>query len=221
MQGISGPPTCMSAGMQNPKTPAVAACLTTPYSAKPDQKGGTLIIDSVTTMAEHRELVCDSDVYRPEGCPRCGCVSVHAHDFRERVLVDQDRVTVERIRRYQCAHPECGAVWRILPAVIARHLHRTWQAVQDATSAPSCSKLPASTLRRWLVRLQLVATQLIQLLAATADPAVLGITDHLSISCSRAELVAALTGGGVLSRSARLEQLAAWVHRLQPGIRLM
>ena len=135
------------------------------------------------------------------------------------MLDDGDRVLVEAIRRYQCAEEDCEAVWRILPAVIARHLHRTWETVQAATSEPT--RVSATTVRRWLGRLQLVATQLTQLLATTAEEAVLAITDRLSIACTRAELVLALARGAVLSRSRRLQQLAAWVHRLQPGVRLM
>ena len=84
-------------------TPAVPACLSTPYSAKPGQKGGTLIAEAVTTLREHRRLVCDPDAYRPGGCPRCRCPCMHAHDFRERVLVEVERRTVETIRRYLCA----------------------------------------------------------------------------------------------------------------------
>jgi len=200
-------------------TPAVPACLLTPYSAKPGQKGGTLIVETVTTLQEHRRLICDPDGYRPGRCTRCGCPRMHAHDFRERVLLEVGRRTEETIRRYQCADRGCRAVWRILPAVIARHLHRTWETVQAATSEPS--RLPKTTSRRWLARLQLVATQLLQLLATTADRAVLAFTDPLSIVCTRAELVAALAAGGVLSLSRPLQQLANWVHRLQPGVRLM
>jgi len=144
---------------------------------------------------------------------------MHAHDFRERVLVEVGRRTVETIRRYQCTDEDCGAVWRILPAVIARHLHRTWQTVQAATSEPS--RLPKTTSRRWLARLRLAATLLIQLLSTTAERTVLAVTDPLSIACTRSELVAALAGGGVLSPRRRLQQLANWVHRLQPGVRLM
>ena len=199
--------------------PAVPACLLTPYSAKPGHKGGTLIVETVTTLREHRRLICDPDGYRPGRCPRCGCPRMHAHDFRERVLVEAKRRTEETIRRYLCADKGCGAVWRILPAAIARHLHRTWETVQAATSEPS--KLPKTTSRRWLARLRLAATLLIQVLATTADRAVLVVTDPLSIACTRAELVAALAGGGVLSRARPLQQLANWVHRLQPGVRLM
>jgi hypothetical protein len=201
-------------------TPAVPACLLTPYSAKPNQKGGTLVAEAVESLQEHRRLVCDPDAYRPERCPRCGFSRLHAHDFRDRTLVDERTERVETIRRYQCMGEGCEAVWRILPAVIARHLHRAWETVEAATSKPSCSKLPKTTLRRWLARLQLVATQLTQLLATTAEP-VLAITDPLCIACTRSELVAALAGGGVLDRLHRLQQFAGWLHRLEPGVRLM
>ena len=50
--------------------PAAPVCLTTPYCAKPEQKGGTLIAEEVRGIDEHRRLL-ETDGYRPEGCPRC------------------------------------------------------------------------------------------------------------------------------------------------------
>ncbi|MBC8426293.1 hypothetical protein H8E07_19425, partial [bacterium] len=141
-------------------TPAVPACLGTPYSAKPEQKGGTLIVEGVDTLAQHRARLCDPDGYRPERCPRCSCSCLHAHDFRERVLDDGEQVLVETIRRFRCTYEACTAVWRVLPEVIARHLHRTWETVQQATSGST--KVPEATVRRWRVRLGLVATRLTQ-----------------------------------------------------------
>ena len=198
--------------------PAAPACLCTPYSAKPDQKGGTLIFEGVGSLQEHRQLLCDPDAYRPQQCGCCGCLRLHAHDFRERVLDDGEQVLFESIRRFRCANKECKAVWRVLPAVIARHLHRTWETVQRAMSGST--KVPEATVRRWRGRLGRVATRLTQLLA-TASEAVRAVTDPLSIVCTRAELVAAGVAGGLLSPSRRLQQLAAWVHRLEPGVRLM
>lgn len=201
------------------ESPAVPACLLRPYSATPTQKGGTLIAESVTSLEEHRRLVCDPDAYRPERCPRCGCEQLHAHDFRTRVLDDGRSRQGEVIRRYLCASEECEATWRVLPAVIARHLHRTWDTVQAATSGPT--KVPATTVGRWLGRLQLVAVHLLQLLCGSAEPGVLAVLDELPLDCRRGELALALAEGGVLSRRQRLQQLAVWVHRLQPGLRLM
>ena len=202
--------------------PAVPACLSTPDSAKPGQKGGTLIFEGVESLDEHRRLICDPDGYRPERCLHCGCLCLHAHEFRERTLIGIESGSVETIRCYRCTDRKCRAVWRILPAAVARHLHRAWETVQDATSEPAIARtVPRTTLRRWLGRLHLVATQLTQLLAATAVPVVLAVTDGLSIACRRAALVAALVEGGLLGRQDCLQQLAAWVHRLKPGVRLM
>ena len=199
-------------------SPAVPACLSTPYSSKPDHKGGTLIFEGVDSLQEHRQLLCDPGGYRPERCSSCGSLRLHAHDFRVRVLDDGEQILVETIRRFRCANKACKAVWRILPAVIARHLHRTWQTVQQAASGST--KVSEATVRRWRTRLGRVATGLTQLLATTAEQ-VRAVTDSLSIACTRVELVAALVAGGLLDRSRQLQQLAAWIHRIEPGVRLV
>ena len=64
----------------NPTPPAAPACLCTPYSSKPDQKGGTLIFEGVDSLQEHRQLLGDPDAYRPQRCGCCGCLRLHAHD---------------------------------------------------------------------------------------------------------------------------------------------
>lgn len=205
--------------------PAAPVCLTMPYSAKPEQKGGTLIAEQVHGIEEHRRLL-DSDAYRPEGCLLCGRF-LHVLDQRPRKLRDQPDSPEEMICRYRCR--PCGAVWQVLPGFIARHLHRSWEAVQSAVVAAGAlegsgserrvTRKP-STLRRWLARLASSALVLTQALIE-AGAAVEVVLRELGAWCTRRELVEALAGAGVLDRQRKLGHLACWIHRIVPGLRLM
>ena len=203
--------------------PAAAACLTTPYAAKPGQKGGTLLKEGVLDLAEHRRLLSDPDGYRPDQCPRCGGF-VHAHDFRSRKLRDQPDSAEEQIRRYRCP---CSAVWQVLPGFLARHLHRTWGAVQSALVAAGALESTGtewrvrrklSTLRRWLGRLDSSALVLTQAFAA-ADLA--SVLERVSARCTRGELVQEFARRRTTEKPRQLEQLECWSHRLTPGLRLI
>lgn len=207
--------------------PAVPACLTTPYSAKPRQKGGTLIAEDVTTREMHRELIEDPDGYRPRRCGHCGERRLHAHDFRDRVLRADPDSAAESIRRFVCV--SCHAIWQVLPAFLARHLHRNWATVQSVmakagllTSVASDRRIrvPERTVRRWAARLEATAIQLVQLLA-TAGGDVLPVLGRIEPGCSRARLVDVLAEAGLVDACRKVAQVAAWVHRLLPGIRLM
>lgn len=205
--------------------PAAPVCLTTPYAAKPEQKGGTLIAEGVTGIGEHRRLL-ESDGYRPAGCPLCDRY-LHVLDLRPRKLRDQPDSAEELICRYRCR--PCGAVWQVLPGFIARYLHRTWGAVQSAMVAAEALERTGSewrvtrkpgTLQRWLQRLGSSASVLMQALVATGAQ-VGAVLRCLGAWCSRAELVEALAEVGRVEKRLKLEQLACWIHRLVPGLRLM
>jgi hypothetical protein len=77
-----------------------------------------------------------------------------------------------------------------------------------------------STLRRFLARLGASALVLMQILmsAGTPPPRVLSA---LGVWCSRAELVEGLARAGQTAEKRKLQDLACWIHRLTPGIRLM
>lgn len=109
--------------------PQPEACLTTSRSSR--YKGGTLIAEDVWTLEEHEQRLSSPDGYRPASCPRCGEVRVHLHDHLERKPLGLATVAVG-IVRYNCANPDCGATWRILPAFLARHLWWAWSAVARA-----------------------------------------------------------------------------------------
>lgn len=206
--------------------PALPEYLSTPYSAKPWQRGGTLIAEDVQDLEDHRRKVLDPNWYRPDGCPRCSGFLI-GHGCRFRILRDQPDSAGEEIRRYRCLL--CRAVWQVLPAFLARHLHRTWGAIQSRlVAAGALEKTGAewrvrgkpTTLHRWLSRLTAVATVLTQALAESGGAAAAVVAD-LGSQCSRGELVEALARAGLVDKRHKAGQLASWVHRLVPGIRVM
>jgi hypothetical protein len=85
-------------------------------------KGGTLIAEDVTDLATHQQRIGDPGGYRPSSCPRCGGDELDAHDYPTRKLRGPQGGLVVRIIRYICRNERCGAMWRILPAFIPRHL---------------------------------------------------------------------------------------------------
>ena len=206
--------------------PAAPSYLTTPYASKPWQRGGTLIAADVRDMETHRQRLRYPDGYRPDRCPRC-LRGVSAHDWRYRKLRDEPGCPEVPIRRYRCR--PCHAVWQVLPGVIARYLHRTWGAVQSALAAAGeveaaggeweVRRKPA-TLSRWRERLNASAVSLTQALSE-AGVAVAAMLQMTGIDCSRRELVEAVVQHGLTLPGRKLEDLACWVHRLVPGIRLM
>ncbi|MBC8444945.1 MAG: hypothetical protein H8D77_02360 [Chloroflexi bacterium] len=207
--------------------PALPACLITAYSSKPSQKGGTLIAEDVVDLADHRRRLWDPDAYRPSRCFHCDSDCLHAHDFRARLLRGDPLSVSELIRRYRCA--SCRGVWQVLPAVICRHLHRRWEVVQSAVAVEGAGAsqggerrrpVPRQTVIRWLGRLMMSALMLTQALAG-AGAAVVDVIGRVGMDCTRGGLVDALAASGVVQGTRKLEQLAGWIHRLAPGVRLM
>lgn len=206
--------------------PALPEYLSTPYSAKPWQRGGTLIAEDVQDLEDHRRKVLDPHWYRPDGCPRCSGFLI-GHGCRSRILRDQPDSAGEEIRRYRC--PPCHAVWQVLPAFLARHLHRTWGAIQsrlvaagalEKTGAEWRVRCKPTTLHRWLSRLTAVATVLTQALAESGGAVAAAVAD-LGSQSSRGELIEALARADLVDKHHKAGQLACWVHRLVPGIRVM
>jgi len=206
--------------------PALPEYLNVPYADKPAQRGGTLIAEDVWDLDQHRRQVTDPDGYRPDVCPRCGR-TVQGHGCRTRKLRDQPDSAAEEIRRYRCPH--CPAVWQVLPAVIARNLHRTWAAVQSrlvrggllkATGAEWRVLRKPATLKRWQRRLAATAIVLTQVLAECGE-AVQAVIAPLGGGCSRGQLIDGLADRGLLDGRTKMAQLASWIHRLVPGVRLM
>ncbi len=205
--------------------PAPAACLNQLYSSKPNQRGGTLIAEDVTSLEEHRGWVPLIDAYRPKRCDHCQSDTLHGHGTRSRPLRMGDGwVSSEEIRRYRCVN--CGAIWQVLPGPIARHLHHPWDVVQEAVEGAEAvsptgrkvrRRVAARTLSRWARRLTMSALVLVQLYAASVEEPVL-VLDEVT---SRGELVDALAAVEMVEPSHKISEVAAWVHRLGPGYRLM
>jgi len=205
---------------------APADCLVRPYPSS--QKGRTLIAEEVTDRATHEQRLRSPDGYRPSRCPRCGHDVLHLHDYPERKLLaeplnaDHPAATV-RIVRHEC--DACRAIWRVLPAFLARRLWRSWAVVEAVTAgAPPPAtqpEVPPRTERRWTARLASAAMQLVQVLATSADTVLESIASAVGLQARRLDLVVvyAITTDSPPGR--KLANLAALIHRLVPGVRLM
>jgi hypothetical protein len=173
-------------------------------------------------LNEHERRVGLVDAYRPERCPRCDGERLHVHDRLERLLVGEPTVPTIKILRFACA--SCGATWRVLPAFVARHLWRGWSTVARtiagdprATDAPP---VPARTRRRWNARLNSAARQLLHVLAQHDDEDVAKFIRVAGFDSTRRDLVELFTAGRVLGTQG-IADIAAAVHALEPGMRLM
>lgn len=131
---------------------------------------------------------------------------------------------VVTVVRHICAQRGCCATWRVLPAFVARHLWRQWATVArtvagDPHRVPA-RPVPARTRRRWNARLRSAARQLVLLLAAHDEADVARIASVAGFESSRRELIGVFTATRALG-TRPLADLAAVIHGLEPGIRLM
>jgi hypothetical protein len=207
--------------------PEQEACLVRPRPSS--QKGGTIVVEEVTDLATHERRLCDPDGYRPKFCPRCGETTLHVHDYRSRSLRAEPGEPVARIVRHRCIG--CEAIWRILPAFIARHLWRTWRVVEHtlraATPLPAETEthrwppVPERTRRRWCARWLRPARYLAQVLAACAETAWARLAGALSPTATCADLVEACAREGLAAAGHLFAVVAALAYRLRPKVRLM
>jgi hypothetical protein len=206
--------------------PRAAPCL----QRQRECKGGTLIAEDVTTLEAHQARVCDPDGYRPKTCARCGFGVLHVHDYRGRVLVaygSSGRPGATRlvdVARYACARRECGAIWQVLPALIARHLWRAWTTVEAATlegtPAPPI-EVPERTRERWASRLLSPALVLVQLFAMESGSALEAIARRVGLEATRRDVVLAYAAEAEVGSGSRLSSVASLTHRLARHVRLM
>ncbi|MFO0567111.1 MAG: hypothetical protein U0263_15690 [Polyangiaceae bacterium] len=139
---------------------------------------------------------------------------------------------------YRCAeHESCGAVWRVLPRFLARHLWRAWSTVERTVAdrdgeeqvvpglvAGSGPPIPATTRLRWRARLATSAVMVIATLATAMDaPEMSDVVRRAGYRATRGEVVAifAESSRSPPARGQVLGRLAATLHRLAPGVRLM
>ena len=212
----------MSAPTLPPPSPEV--CLTRSYKSRA-QKGGTVIAQDIVDLETHRKMLLDPDAYRSVigACWACRSRALHALCFRERVLrgaSSDARAQIEIVRMFRCAAKSCGAVFTVLPAVIARHLWRLWKTVEDATGEKL--EIPPATRRRWLGRLGSAASQLVQLLTARAS-AILPtpFLAALAKASTRSDAIETFRSSFRALRERSFALFSAWIHRLEPGIRFM
>jgi hypothetical protein len=137
---------------------------------------------------------------------------------------------VVRIVQYICASLACGATWRILPLFLARHLWRAWTTVErvveldERAIEPATTPvvpIPARTRRRWQARLAATARVLVVLLAVSGGAVLEGLAMRLGVDATRRELTVAHAELAGLAAGEQLATVAALVHRLERGIRLM
>ncbi len=199
--------------------PRAAPCLTRNRSSS--QKGGTLINESVTDLETHNRWMLDPDRYRPSECKKCHHDTVHMHNRRSRVLLGDPAGAVILIAIYLCIG--CHATWRILPRFLARHLWRRWNVVEAQTVLElprSWPKVPGRTRRRWLLRLRSSADVLVQLFASSASQGLESVASSSGLKSTRATF-AKTYSAAVSGDLAAFADLAAHIHRLLPGFRLM
>ncbi len=197
--------------------PAAASCLLSSYPSRggAGQKGGTLIDETVLSLAAHETMMKDPGSYRPREC-RCGCTRLHLHDRRERKARGAV-LCVVTVVIFLCA--ECSATWRVLPAFLARCLWRTWEVVEAALESERAMPVPRRTVQRWHARLAQSALVATQALATSGDATLRTVAQRVGLAASRGALAKAYAAS--LERSALLAPLAALLHRLSPGLRLV
>jgi hypothetical protein len=207
-----------------PPPPEPEDCLI--HSRVSRYKGGTLIAEDVLDLATHARRIVDPDGYRPAQCPRCGGRVLHVHDYPRRKPRGEPGMPPEiTLVRHLCADPACEATWRILPAFLARHLWRVWPTVERTTgevSPPlSTAPIPKQTERRWRARLASSAKQLVLLLATSGGALLEAIAKRVGLVSARLTLVDVHAQMTAAPEDQRLADLAALVHRLERGLRLM
>ena len=208
-----------------PPPPEPEDCLTCSRASR--YKGGTLIAEDVHDLATHLRRLADPDAYRPDHCRHCGGRVLHVHDYPLRKPHGEpDLPPVITIVRHICAELSCAATWRILPAFLARHLWHVWPTVERTVSPGSPPKLgaapvPKQTVRRWRGRLASAAKQLVVLLATSGGVLLETIAKRAGHESTRFELVKVHAQEARTPPERRLADLAAIVHRLERGIRLM
>lgn len=126
-----------------------------------------------------------------------------------------------------CASPECGATWRILPRFLARHLWYAWQAVEHIVKPHAASEaqvaaapVAARTVQRWHSRLASSGRMVVVLLAMACGP-LTEVASRCGLSSTRDDVIDAFVITVAPPAGSRLSALAAVLHRLKRGIRLM
>lgn len=194
--------------------PAAETCLVSSDASR-GRKGGTIIDERVLELSVHETMMKNPASYRPAEC-RCGCRRLHLHDRRQRRAQGAGG-TVVTVVIFLCT--KCFATWRVLPAFLARCLWRSWEVIERALFSERRLSVPARTVQRWHARLAQAALAATQALAVSGAPTLREVAQQVGLEASRGELVKAYAEA--TASSSRLAPLAALLHRLSPGLRLM
>jgi hypothetical protein len=192
-------------------------------------KGGTLVAEEVRDLGEHQRRMADADAYRPGRCPTCGNETLHVHCRPERhPLREPSLPPVVPVLQFRCADAVCRATWRVLPLFLARHLWHAWTAIErvmrPTDRLPKMSAappVPATTRRRWQARLASAARVLCALLAMSGGVTLAEVAMSAGLNATRGELLDTFNAMAGPAPGERMSVLAALLHRLERGIRLM
>ena len=182
------------------------------------QRGGTKIAGDVMDWEAHLQRVVTPEGYRPERCDQCGGRRLHGHGLRTRVLAGDELGTID-IRRYRCA--QCRAVWQVVPGFVARRLWRRWDVVEDGLGEKrrvGRPEVPGRTRRRWRARLRSDGRRVRHVLSVTQRPELEAVVRRVPVECTRGGVLAAYREHAPCSA---LRELAALLHRVTPGLRMM
>jgi hypothetical protein len=201
--------------------PAAERCLVFSYTSR-GQKGGTIIDESVLDLAAHEARMREPASYRPREC-RCGGRTLHIHGRRERrmrgsAVADGGSGGVT-VMVFLCT--SCVSTWRVLPAFLARHLWRAWRVVEEVvtgTRRADAPPVPKRTQARWRARLAQTARVPGQVLATSGSVALREVVQGSGLDVDRGALAARYSER---FRTSLLAPLAALLHRLSPGVRLV
>jgi hypothetical protein len=201
--------------------PPAPPCLDRAYASS--QKGGTVIVDDVTDLAEHAARLADPDGYRPLRCQKCRASQLHVHDYPSRKPRADPNLVEIKIVRYRCY--ECEAVWRVLPRFMARHLWRTWRVVEwsalDAPKPTNAPPVPRSTVARWRARLSAAARVLVAVVATSGSTILEAVAAAVGLEARREDVVFEHAAATSAKPMQRIADLAARIHGLSPGVRVM
>lgn len=182
------------------------------------QRGGTKIADDVMDWETHLLRLETPEGYRPRQCDHCGGTRLHGHGRRLRTLAGDELGMID-IRRYRCAR--CRAVWQVLPGFVARRLWRRWEVVDRALTGKQrqdVAPVPGRTKRRWRSSLRGGARVVRHVLSATQRPDIDAVVRRVPVTGTRGDVLAAYRED---ANEGALPELAALLHRLAPGLRMM
>jgi hypothetical protein len=118
----------------------------------------------------------------------------------------------------------------VLPLFLARHLWHPWKAIERTvrpsaelgpSTAPAAPAVPKTTARRWLGRMASSGRMLCALLSISGGVALAAVAMTVGLDGTRGEVADAFQAKARGVPGERLSRLAAVLHRLERGIRLM